>query len=135
MNSTRQDLLALIGRILLMAIFIKSGIEKIGAFEGTVGYIASKGLPLPQVAAGVAIAVEVVAAALVVIGWKTRLAAFAVLVFTLAAAILFHNYWTLPAEKQMMDMINFWKNLAICGGLLMLIAFGPGGWSVDGRKR
>jgi putative oxidoreductase len=123
--------LALVGRILLILLFLDSGYGKIGGFEGTAGYIGSKGLPMPQVLAGAALVVELVAGVMVVIGWKTRWAAAALAVFTLIATFVFHNYWAMPAAQQMMQKLMFLKNLAVTGGLLLLIAFGPGRWSVD----
>src|SRR5436190_14867140 len=92
-HSNAQDLAALVGRLLLAAIFITSGFGKITGFEGTVGYIASKGLPLPQLGAIIAIVVELGGGILLAIGYKARWAALALAVFTLAAGILFHNYW------------------------------------------
>jgi putative oxidoreductase len=126
-----RDLFALIGRVGLSAIFIKSGISKIGTFTGTSGYIASKGLPMPEVLAAIAIIVEVPIAIALVIGWKTRWMALILAVFTLLAAFLFHNYWTMPPEKQMIDNLSFWKNIAIAGGFLVVAAFGAGRFSVD----
>ncbi|MCX8113773.1 MAG: DoxX family protein, partial [Burkholderiaceae bacterium] len=113
-----QDLFALIGRIALAGIFVKSGIGKIGGFAATAGYIASKGLPLPELGAVVAIVVEVVAGIALIVGWKARWAALAIAIFTLATMFLFHPYWTLPADKQYPEMLAFWKNLAIFGGML-----------------
>jgi putative oxidoreductase len=129
--NTLQDLFALIGRIAMAGIFVKSGIAKIGGFAATAGYIASKGLPLPEVGAVIAILVEIVAGIALVIGWKARWAALALAVFTLATMFLFHPYWTLPADKQYPEMLAFWKNLAIFGGMLMVAAFGAGRFSVD----
>ncbi len=126
-----QDLFALIGRVALVGIFVKSGIAKIGGFAGTAAYIASKGLPLPEVGAVLAIAVEVGAGIALIMGWKARWAALAIAVFTLATMFLFHPYWTLPADKQYPEMLAFWKNLAIFGGMLMVMAFGAGRLSVD----
>lgn len=126
-----QDLFALLGRIALAGIFVKSGIAKIGGFAGTAGYIASKGLPLPEVGAVIAIVVEVVAGIALIVGWKARWAALAIAIFTLATMFLFHPYWTLPADKQYPEMLAFWKNLAIFGGMLMVMAFGAGRFSVD----
>jgi putative oxidoreductase len=90
-------------------------------------------LPLPQVLAVGTIVLEIVAALLLIVGWKTRWAALALALFTVAAAVLFHNYWAMPADKQMMQQIMFMKNLAVAGGLLMLAVAGPGAWSVDRR--
>ena len=130
-NPNTQAAAALIGRILLAAIFITSGFGKITGFEGTVGYIASKGLPLPQVGAIIAILVELGGGILLAIGFKARWAALAIAIFTLAAGILFHNYWAVDAAQRMAQEINFWKNVAISGGALAFFAFGPGRYSLD----
>jgi putative oxidoreductase len=132
--NTNQNAAALVGRILLALMFLLAGISKIGdGFAGTVGYIGSVGLPLAQLVAIGTIILEVGAALLLIIGWKARWAALALMLFTLAAALLFHNYWAMPADKQMMQQIMFLKNLAVAGGLLMLAIAGPGAWSLDRR--
>ena len=131
MNPNIQAYAALVGRILLAVIFITSGFSKITGFEGTVGYIASKGLPLPQIGAIVAIVVELGGGLMLAIGYKARWAALALAIFTLAAAILFHNYWAVDAAQKMAQQINFWKNISITGGMLLAFAFGPGRYSVD----
>lgn len=125
----------LLGRILIALLFIPAGISKISGFSGTVGYIASKGLPLPQVAAAGTIVVEVLVGLALLIGFKARWAALILAVFTLAAAFLFHNFWAVPAEQQMMQSINFFKNLAIVGGLLFVAANGAGPLSLDHKAR
>ena len=126
-----QNPLALIGRLLLAYFFIPAGIGKIGGFAGTVGYIASKGLPLPEVGAVLAIIVEVGVGLMLLLGFKTRWAALILMVFTLAASVFFHNYWALPAEKAFVNQLMFWKNIAIAGGLLAFAAFGAGRFSID----
>ena len=122
---------ALVGRILLALIFIASGFGKITGFEGTVGYIASKGLPLPQLGAIIAIIVELGGGILLVIGYKARWAALTLAIYTLAAGIIFHNYWAAEAAQKMAQQINFWKNISITGGMLMVFALGPGRYSVE----
>src|SRR5688500_4196378 len=96
-TTIQYDWAALVGRLLLAAIFVMSGFSKIGGFEGTAGYIAGKGLPIPQVLAALTIAIELGGGILLVLGWKSRWAALAIAVFTLLAALIFHNYWTFPA--------------------------------------
>lgn len=131
-----QNPLTLIGRLLLAYVFIPAGISKLGGgFAGTVGYIASKGLPMPELLAMAAIAVEIGAGILLLIGFKTRWAALALALFTLGAALFFHNYWAVPAEQAMTQTLMFNKNLGIAGGLLALAAFGAGAFSVDGRPK
>ncbi|MET4578973.1 DoxX family protein [Ottowia thiooxydans] len=131
-----QNPLALIGRILIAWLFIPAGWGKLGAgFAGTAGYIASKGLPMPEAGAALAIVVELGAGLMVLLGFKTRWAALALALFTLASAIFFHNFWAVPEAQQMMQKLMFNKNIAITGGLLILAAFGAGAFSLDGRKR
>ena len=131
MNPNTQALAALAGRVLLAVLFIISGFGKISGFDGTVGYIASKGLPMPQLVAAGTIALELGGGILLAIGYKARWAALAIAVFTLLAAIIFHNFWAVEAAQKMAQQINFLKNLAITGGMLMVFAFGPGRYSVD----
>ena len=124
----------LAGRILLALIFVISGYNKLVGFDGTVGYIASKGLPLPQLAAAAAIAIELVGGVLLVIGWQARWAATAIFLFMIPTTLIFHPFWAVAAGKQM-EMIQFMKNLCIMGGMLYVMAFGAGPLSVDNRKR
>lgn len=131
MNTNVQNTAALVGRILLVVMFITSGFGKVTGFEGTVGYITSKHLPMPQVAAIIAILCELGAGILVLIGFKARWAAIVLAIFTVAAGILFHDFWNADAASKMMQQINFWKNISIAGGFLMVFAFGPGRYSMD----
>lgn len=124
----------LIGRLLLALLFLPAGISKIGGFAGTVGYIASKGLPMPEVGAVVAILVEVVGGLALIAGFGTRIAAVVLAVFTLVATFIFHNYWGVPAEQAFVQQLMFFKNIAVVGGLLILAASGPGALSVDARR-
>ena len=130
-----QNPLALIGRLLLAYFFIPAGIGKIGGFAGTVGYIASKGLPLPEVGAVLAIIVEVGVGLMLLLGFKTRWAALILMVFTLAASVFFHNYWALPEAQAAMQKLMFNKNLGVAGGLLAFAALGAGAFSLDGRRQ
>ena len=122
----------LAGRILIATIFIMSGFGKITGFEGTVGFIASKGLPLPQLAAIGAIIVELGGGILLVAGWQARWAAAAMFVFTAAATLIFHNFWAVPADMAQNQMIHFMKNVSMLGGLLYVVVHGSGPLSLDG---
>ncbi len=124
----------LLGRILIALLFIPAGINKITGFSGTVGYIASKGLPLPQVAAAGTIVVEVAVGLALLVGFKARYAALILAAFTVAASVIFHNFWAMPEAQKMMQQLMFTKNFAIVGGLLFIAAFGAGPLSVDNRR-
>ena len=129
-----QNPLTLIGRIMLAVLFLPAGLSKIGGFAGTAGYIASKGLPLPEVGAAIAIAVEVLGGLALILGFGTRWAALILATFTVVAGVFFHNFWALPADQQMVQQIMFMKNIAVAGGLLVLAGFGPGALSIDARR-
>ena len=134
MSNALQNPVSLVGRILLAALFLPAGIGKLTGFAGTVGYITSVGLPLPQVAAAIALVVEIVGGIALITGFGTRFAALALAVFTAVASFFFHNYWAAPAEQQMVQQLMFFKNVAVVGGLLTLAAWGAGSWSLDARR-
>ncbi len=126
-----QDSLALVGRILIALLFIPAGFGKLMGFAGTVGYISSVGLPLPQVGAAIAVIVELGLGLLLLAGFKTRPVALILALFTVATGVFFHNYWAMPADKAFVNQLMFFKNIAIAGGLLAFAAFGAGRFSVD----
>jgi putative oxidoreductase len=133
--SSVQNWMVLAGRMLIAYLFIPSGWGKIVGFSGTVGFIASKGVPLPEVCAAIAIFCEFGLGLLLLFGWKARWAALGLAVFILVITPIFHNYWALPQAMAAMQRGNFNKNLAILGGLLALASFGPGLFSIDGMRR
>ena len=133
MLNSLQTPLSLIGRVLIALLFIPAGFSKIGGFAGTVGYIASKGVPLPEVAAAIAIAVELGLGLLLLIGLQTRWAALGIALFTVVITFIFHNFWAMPAEMVMMQQQAFFKNIAVVGGLLTIAAWGAGPLSVDAK--
>lgn len=135
MNPTMINLAALMGRVLLALMFVLAGFSKIGGFEGTAGYIASKGLPVATALAALTIVLEIVGGLALMVGYKARWAALLLAGFTLLATLIFHNFWAMPAEQQMMQYLMFMKNLSVIGGLLMVFALGAGGWSLDNRRR
>ncbi|PKO82311.1 MAG: DoxX family protein [Betaproteobacteria bacterium HGW-Betaproteobacteria-13] len=134
MFNALQNPLSLVGRLLLAALFLPAGIGKLTGFSGTVGYISSVGLPLPELAAALALVVEIVGGLALIAGFGTRLAALALGVFTLVASFFFHNYWGVAAEQQFVQQLLFFKNVAVAGGLFTLAALGAGAWSIDARR-
>jgi putative oxidoreductase len=134
MNSGFNSSAALVGRVMLAAMFLLAGISKIGGFDGTVAYIASKGLPLPMALAAGTVLLEIVAGLALIVGWRARWAALALAAFTVIASVIFHAYWAMPVEQQRMQQLMFMKNMAVTGGLLMVFALGAGRFSLDGRR-
>ncbi|HEY4365595.1 MAG TPA: DoxX family protein [Steroidobacteraceae bacterium] len=126
---SQAPLVAALGRLLIAVIFLISGFGKLAAPAATQGYIAAAGLPLPLIAYLVAVVVEVGGGILLVLGYQTRIVALAMAVFTIAAAFGFHNHF---ADQN--QMIHFLKNIAMAGGLLQVVAFGAGMFSIDGRR-
>jgi putative oxidoreductase len=125
MNNT---VVPLLGRILLVALFVISGYGKLMNPGGTAGYLGKLGVPMPEILVWVVIAVELLGSLLLVIGWQTRAVAWGMAIFTLLTALIGHKFWVDPAQ-----MTNFLKNLSIMGGFLMLAVAGPGRLSVDRR--
>lgn len=134
-SESTQNALSFIGRALIALLFIPAGFTKIGGFAGTVAYIASKGVPLPEVAAAIAIGAELGLGLLLLVGWQARWAALGLAVFTFVITFIFHNFWAMPPAQVMQQQQAFFKNMAVVGGLLAVVAWGAGGWSLDGRRR
>lgn len=126
--TTPLSILPLLGRVLIAAIFLLSGFGKLADPAGTIGYIASAGLPAPQLGYAGAVAVEILGGLALVIGYRTRLVASVLALFALATAFGFH--FQLGDQNQ---FIHFFKNLAMTGGLLQIVAFGAGPVSLDER--
>ncbi len=127
----QNDGVALAGRLFLSILFITAGFGKVMAFGGTAGYIASKGLPVPEVLAGLAIIAELGGGLAILFGFKTRLVAWLLVLFLIIITPIFHNFWAAAADQVGNQKINFMKNLSILGGMLMVAGFGAGRFSID----
>ena len=118
----------LVGRILLAHIFLLAGINKITGYSGTQGYMEGMGVPgmlLPLV-----ILLEIGGALALIVGWQTRWAAYALALFSIVAALIFHSNLS-----EQIQMILFMKNWALAGGLLVLAANGAGAFSLEQRVK
>jgi putative oxidoreductase len=131
MNNNAFVLLA--SRMLLAAVFVVFGIRKAMAVAGTTKYFATLGLPMPEVMVWVVILVEIGGGLLLILGWQTRLAAWILAAFTVAATFAAHRFWEFEGAQYVPQLTSFMKNLAITGGLLLVAACGPGRLSVDKR--
>jgi putative oxidoreductase len=121
--------LPLLGRILLGAPFLMSGLGKLGAYAATVGYITAMGLPLPPLVFIIAVVFEVGGGLLLLSGYRVRFAALALAVFSVVAGVFFHHNF---ADQN--QMIHFLKNVMMAGGLLQITYFGAGAFSLDARS-
>lgn len=123
-----------VGRILLALIFVMSGFGKITGWEGTAGYMASVGMPMVTLFLIGAIVLEIGGGLSLILGFKARWGALALIVFTIPATVLFHNFWAMEGADAFINRIMFMKNLAMIGGLLIVMAFGAGPVSIDSRS-
>jgi putative oxidoreductase len=123
------NLQLLIGRVLMSIIFIMAGISKLGAVAGTAGYMASMGIPLPNITVWLVIALELLGGVAILLGFFTRYAAWALAAFCVASGYLGHYQ-----PEDQMQMISFMKNLAMAGGFLVLATTGAGSFSIDARR-
>lgn len=126
--------LLLLARILLGAIFAQSGFGKLTDLGGFSAGLEGMGLPLASVLAVIGACIECFGGLAIILGAWTRLAAILVIGFTAAATLLAHRFWAVPPEQQVMQTIQFMKNLAIIGGLLALVASGGGRFGIDGLR-
>jgi putative oxidoreductase len=124
-----------IARIALAVLFLWSGVMKLLGYAGFVGYLHSKGVPFVQIAAPIATAIEALGGILLIVGFKVRPLALLMAVYTVATAVLGHDFWNVVDPALQRDMvIHFWKNIGIAGGFLLLFVTGAGRMSVDGAR-
>ncbi|KPH01870.1 LysR family transcriptional regulator [Pseudomonas sp. RIT-PI-q] len=129
-SDVTQASASLIGRVLLSVIFILSGFSKLAAPAMMIGYIGSVGLPFPQLALALAVVVEIAGGLALILGFRARAVASVLALFSVFTALAFHS--ALADQNQ---FIHFFKNIAMAGGLLQVVAFGAGRFSLDARRR
>jgi putative oxidoreductase len=134
MNESYKSYVSVIGRVLLALMFILSGFGKLTDIQGTAGFIASGGLPAPAVLAVVVGLLELLGGLALVVGYQVRLVGLVLALFTLAASVVFHAYWSAPAAQQYVTQLLFMKNISVAGGLLLVSALGAGPLSLDARR-
>ncbi len=131
----RTDWLLLIGRILIAVLFLPAGIEKLLHLQDTIASVAAAGMPLPNIAGPIGALIETIGPILLIVGFYTRFSAMVLILFTALATAYFHRYWELAGAERMAGQGNFWKNVAIGGGLLYVATIGAGRLSIDARRR
>ncbi|MCG8379138.1 MAG: DoxX family protein [Proteobacteria bacterium] len=121
----------LIGRILLSAIFILAGFNKITGFESTAGYMASKGLPMAEVLLVLTIIIELGGGLMILVGWQARWAAMVIFLFLIPVTFVFHPFWSFEGQEAVTQYHKFMKNLAIMGGFVYVMVYGAGPLSLQ----
>lgn len=129
----RNDSLLLVARVLLMILFVMFGWQKLIGFSGTVAYMTSTGAPAPTLSAIIAVVMEFVVGIAIIVGFFTRPLALLLALYTLGTALIGHHYWTMQGMERYANTINFYKNISIMGGLILLFITGPGKYSIDRR--
>jgi putative oxidoreductase len=123
------EIVSLAGRAMISTLFLLSGWGKINAPAATIGYIESVGLPFATLGFAIAVGVEIGGGLALLLGFRTRIAAAVIAVYSIAAALAFHRNFADPNQ-----FVHFMKNVAIAGGLLQIVAFGSGRLSLDTRR-
>jgi putative oxidoreductase len=125
------DAVILAARLFLAALFLIFGWRKVRDYSGTVSQMAQDGLPLPGLATAAAIFMELPVAFAVAVGASARLAAVLMALYTLGTSLVEHRFWTIKGADYVETMENFFKNLSIIGGFLLLAVAGAGKYSID----
>jgi putative oxidoreductase len=129
--ATSAAIYLLIARITMGVLFIIPAIRQITSYAGTIKYFASLGFPAPEAMVVLAVVIELVAGTLIILGWKTRWAAWLLVLYVIIATAMAHRFWQFPEAQQFNQLNHLLKNLAVIGGLLYVITFGPGRISVE----
>lgn len=132
---SNEDVILLLGRVALGAIFVKSGMQKLMALGAFAASLAGRGIPQSDTWAVVGALVECVGGILIVTGFRTRPAALLMVLFVIVATAISHRYWEFADAARRAQESQFFKNLSIIGGFLLLFASGPGRFSIDGLLR
>lgn len=130
-----HPLIPLLGRLLIVYIFATSGIAKIFSWEGNIQYMSTRHLPMIPLLLAVATVIELGGSLCLITGYQARAAAVVMFFYMIVLTVLFHNYWAAPGNMAGMQETQFRKNLAIMGGLLMLVYSGPGPWALGKRTK
>jgi len=135
MTRAVDSVFILIARLALSVLFLWSGVMKVLAYGAFVAYLHTKGVPFVQIAAPIATAVEVLGGIMLVVGFLIRPLGLVMAVYTLATAVLGHDFWNVTDAALQHDMvIHFWKNVGLAGGFLLLFVTGAGGASIDAAR-
>lgn len=126
-----SNVILLVSRILLMLLFVIFGLEKLTGFKNTVTFLTYINSPFPILTAIIAVVMEFFVGMAILAGFYTRPLTLIMAAYTLATALICHDFWTMGGEVYYANEIHFYKNMAIAGGLILLALTGPGNYSLD----
>ncbi len=130
-----ENIAPLVGRVMIATLFILAGFEKLQHWNASALSMAQHGMSMIGPSLALAIVVEIGAGLALIIGFRARLMALSLFVFTLVVSFVMHDFWAIGnADLARVEMQLFAKNMAIAGGLLMLVGLGAGGWSYDSLR-
>lgn len=121
----------LLGRILITALFLRSAFGKITGFSAVAAGMAQKGMPFAEALLVGAIAFEIVGSLMVLFGWKARWGALLLILFTIPATLIYHDFWNMEGAQYQRQLSHFMKNLSILGGLFVVMGMGSGPLSLE----
>lgn len=121
------------GRALLGALFLISGLFKIGSFSGTAAWMAGAGLPLADLLLAATIALEICGGLTLITGWNSRWGALGLALFLVPVSLVFHGFWSADAADFQNQFNNFFKNVAILGGMLVVFSLESARAQADAR--
>jgi putative oxidoreductase len=124
-QTTLKNMVPHFARVLMALLFLVAGLRKLMGFSATALYFAKLGLPVPEVAAALVIVLELGGAILLISGWRLKIVASALAIFTLGAALLAHRFWQADPAQLSNQLNHFLKNIAIVGGFLMVAWYSP----------
>jgi putative oxidoreductase len=130
-----HPIVPLTGRLMITYIFATSGMAKVFSWSSNVEYMSTRHLPMIPVLLAIATVIELAGSVCLITGYQIRIAAFVMFLYTTVVTVLFHNYWAASATMAGIQETHFRKNLAIMGGLLMLVYSGAGKWALGKAKR
>jgi len=132
-KASHERFVPLVGRILLALIFLTSGVIKLGYWDQTAGYMASKGFPMITFFLAAAAFIEIAGAFSLILGYRAKLGAILLIIFLIPTTLIFHNFWALEGMDQRINLLTFLKNFAVIGGLLLIYRYGPGPLSINNQ--
>ena len=134
-HSAPRPATALVGRILLAAIFFVSGFAKLTDTSGTAAHMTAMGIPEAETLAVIAGIAEVLGAVSIATGFLARIGGIGLILFMIPTTLIFHAFWNYEGAEKLPQMVNFLKNLGLVGGLALIVANGAGAWSIDRALR